>query len=98
MCACDFDMMFTFVYTGWEGTANDSRVFADAVTRPENKFPFPNEGIKLPHFLLYMFKIESILYFDSDMQKIMQKKKNRILLCCGCWIYKHARILSTLSR
>lgn len=50
MCACDFDMMFTFVYTGWEGTANDSRVFADAVTRPENKFPFPNEGIKLPHF------------------------------------------------
>ncbi|KAM5567595.1 hypothetical protein ABKV19_015593 [Rosa sericea] len=44
MCACSFDMMFTFVYTGWEGTANDSRIFADAVTRPENKFPFPNEG------------------------------------------------------
>lgn len=38
-------MMFTFVYTGWEGTANDSRVFTDAVLRPENEFPFPEEGM-----------------------------------------------------
>ena len=45
MCACSFDMMFTFVYTGWEGTANDSRVFLDAIMREENNFPFPNEGI-----------------------------------------------------
>ncbi|XP_038699618.1 uncharacterized protein LOC119996910 [Tripterygium wilfordii] len=41
MCACDFNMMFTFVYTGWEGTANDSRVFLDAISRPENHFPHP---------------------------------------------------------
>ncbi|XP_059436125.1 protein ALP1-like [Corylus avellana] len=39
VCACNFDMMFTFVYTGWEGTTNDSRVFYDAITRPENEFP-----------------------------------------------------------
>ena len=45
MCACSFDMMFTFVYTGWEGTANDSRVFSNAITRLENEFPFPNEGM-----------------------------------------------------
>ncbi|ONI01919.1 hypothetical protein PRUPE_6G167200 [Prunus persica] len=44
MCACSFDMMFTFIYMGWEGTANDSRVFIDAVMRPENEFPFPDEG------------------------------------------------------
>ena len=41
MCACDFDMKFTFVYTGWEGIANDSRVFLDALQRPENNFPWP---------------------------------------------------------
>ena len=34
MCACDFDMKFTFVYTGWEGTTNDSRVFLEALQRP----------------------------------------------------------------
>ena len=39
MCACDFDMKFTFVYTGWEGAANDSRVFLDALQRPKNNFP-----------------------------------------------------------
>ena len=35
MYGCDFDMKFTFVYTGWEGTANDSRVFLDAFQRPK---------------------------------------------------------------
>ena len=56
MCACSFDMMFTFVYTGWEGTANDSRVFMDALTRVENQFPFPNEGINsIITFLMFFF-------------------------------------------
>ena len=59
MCACSFDTMFTFVYTGWEGIANDSRVFSDAITRSKNEFPFPNKGmnnisiIKLKIILLY---------------------------------------------
>ncbi|XP_060667620.1 protein ALP1-like [Ziziphus jujuba] len=44
LCACNFNMMLTFVYAGWEGTANDSRVFLDAITRSENKFPLPKEG------------------------------------------------------
>ncbi|XP_059436793.1 uncharacterized protein LOC132169855 [Corylus avellana] len=44
VCACDFDMMFTFVYSGWERTTNDSRVFYDAVTRPKSEFPTPPEG------------------------------------------------------
>ncbi|KAK3218858.1 hypothetical protein Dsin_012828 [Dipteronia sinensis] len=43
MCVCSFDMIFTFVYMGWEGTANDSRVFLDAIGRQENCFPHPNE-------------------------------------------------------
>ncbi|KAK2641760.1 hypothetical protein Ddye_023523 [Dipteronia dyeriana] len=37
-------MMFTFVYTSWEGTANDSRVFLDAIGRQENGLTHPNEG------------------------------------------------------
>ncbi|KAF7832131.1 protein ALP1-like [Senna tora] len=41
MAICDFDMMFTFVYTGWEGTTNDSRVFLDAL-KPTNNFPKPH--------------------------------------------------------
>ena len=39
MCACDFDMMFAFVYIGWEWTTNGACVFLDALTRPEVQFP-----------------------------------------------------------
>ncbi|XP_056689106.1 uncharacterized protein [Spinacia oleracea] len=42
MCACSFDMRFTFVMVGWEGTANDSRIFWETITnREESKFPMP---------------------------------------------------------
>ena len=46
LCACNFEMFFTFVSAGWEGTANDSRVFIDAITKPKYKFPLPKEGIE----------------------------------------------------
>ncbi|XP_022892173.1 uncharacterized protein LOC111407089 [Olea europaea var. sylvestris] len=42
-------MKFTFVYCGWEGTANNSQVFVDAVTRSLNNFPIPREGFLAPY-------------------------------------------------
>ncbi|GAV83178.1 LOW QUALITY PROTEIN: hypothetical protein CFOL_v3_26628, partial [Cephalotus follicularis] len=33
MCACNFNMEFMLVYSGWEDTTIDSRVFLDALTR-----------------------------------------------------------------
>ncbi|XP_042944692.1 protein ALP1-like [Carya illinoinensis] len=44
LAACDFDMRFTFIYAGWEGTAHDARIFMDALTRPGINFPWPPEG------------------------------------------------------
>ncbi|XP_031112048.1 uncharacterized protein LOC116016021 [Ipomoea triloba] len=44
MAVCSHDMMFTFVYAGWEGSANDSRIFLDALSKPEIGFPLPLEG------------------------------------------------------
>ncbi|KAF5466007.1 hypothetical protein F2P56_015966 [Juglans regia] len=44
LCLCDFDMKFTYVYTGWEGTAHDAHVFLDALSRSRNQFPWPPEG------------------------------------------------------
>ena len=42
MCACSFDMKFTFVMAGWEGSANDSRIFWETITNvEETKFPMP---------------------------------------------------------
>ncbi|XP_077249249.1 uncharacterized protein LOC143888709 [Tasmannia lanceolata] len=35
LAACDFDLKFTYVLAGWEGSASDSRVLADALTRAD---------------------------------------------------------------
>ncbi|KAG5601962.1 hypothetical protein H5410_033332 [Solanum commersonii] len=34
-------MRFTFVATGWEGTAHDSKVLENALVEPTSQFPFP---------------------------------------------------------
>ncbi|XP_035841417.1 uncharacterized protein LOC110919634 [Helianthus annuus] len=41
MAACDFNMCFTFAWAGWEGTAHDTRIFLEALRKPEVKFPRP---------------------------------------------------------
>ncbi|GAV72636.1 LOW QUALITY PROTEIN: DDE_4 domain-containing protein, partial [Cephalotus follicularis] len=42
----DFNMIFTFVYAGWEGVAHDSRVLTEVMAAPSNNFPFPPPSIK----------------------------------------------------
>ncbi|KAK9135797.1 hypothetical protein Syun_015127 [Stephania yunnanensis] len=44
MAACDFDMCFTFISAGWEGSAHDSRIFLHAINTPSLNFPKPPEG------------------------------------------------------
>ncbi|XP_042479282.1 putative nuclease HARBI1 [Macadamia integrifolia] len=44
MCACSFDMRFTFVYAGWEGSAHDARVLDAARTNDNLGFPHPPSG------------------------------------------------------
>ncbi|XP_058211855.1 uncharacterized protein LOC131324046 [Rhododendron vialii] len=41
MAMCSFDMKFTFVYPGWEGSAHDGCVFFAAVSNPDFHFPHP---------------------------------------------------------
>ncbi|KAL0378529.1 UNVERIFIED_CONTAM: hypothetical protein Sradi_3158400 [Sesamum radiatum] len=43
LAICDFDMNFTYVYAGWEGSATDARVLDNAVSQDPN-FPFPPIG------------------------------------------------------
>ncbi|KAK6161036.1 hypothetical protein DH2020_004417 [Rehmannia glutinosa] len=44
MAACSFDMRFTFIWAGWEGTAHDSRILNEAIHRQSLKFPMPPRG------------------------------------------------------
>ena len=43
---CDFDMRFTYVLLGWEGTASDSRIIKNALSR-EDKLIIPRGNVKL---------------------------------------------------
>lgn len=44
MAACSFNMQFTFVWAGWEGSAHDARIFIEAINNTNIKFPKPPEG------------------------------------------------------
>ena len=44
MAVCDFDMYFTFVSAGWEGSAHDARVLDHATRTPGVNFPHPPPG------------------------------------------------------
>ncbi|KAL8510538.1 hypothetical protein ACS0TY_017384 [Phlomoides rotata] len=46
LAVCDQHMNFTFVLSGWEGSAADSRVLRDAVTRPN--------GLRAPNGCYYL--------------------------------------------
>ncbi|KAF0705149.1 hypothetical protein AaE_014638 [Aphanomyces astaci] len=51
LAACNFDLMFTFVLAGWEGTAGDGKVYADALTKgltlPSDGFDILDAGFAL---------------------------------------------------
>ena len=36
LVACSFDLKFTYVLPSWEGTASDSRIIKNALTRNDN--------------------------------------------------------------
>ncbi|XP_074365343.1 uncharacterized protein LOC141706508 [Apium graveolens] len=38
---CDFNMIFTFVWAGWEGIAHDSRILTEVVADIDSGFPLP---------------------------------------------------------
>ncbi|KAH9078343.1 hypothetical protein Ae201684P_019434 [Aphanomyces euteiches] len=60
LAACDFDLMFTFVMTGWEGTAGDGKLY-EAATRkrlstPEIGFDILDAGFALTKTCLTAYR------------------------------------------
>jgi hypothetical protein len=47
MCVTNLDLCFTFVCSGWEGSAHDARIFTETINDPTMNFPTPDEGIVL---------------------------------------------------
>ena len=47
MAVCSFDMLFTYVVCGWEGTAHDQRILLDTISDERLKFPHAPPGKKV---------------------------------------------------
>ena len=69
MCACNFNMRFTYVHSGWEGSANDSRVMQDALGHVEYEFPWLPRGKKKKKLRIW-FWIWSLLHLTWHFQNI----------------------------
>lgn len=55
LVACTFDMKFTYVLAGWEGSAHDGRLLRSAVSRNGSRLTVPNGMLILQ--ILYKFII-----------------------------------------
>ncbi|GJX72400.1 putative nuclease HARBI1, partial [Tanacetum coccineum] len=66
LVACTIDLKFAYVLSGWEGTASDSRIIKDALTRddklviPEGKYYLVDGG--LPHRSTLMAPYRGVRY------------------------------------
>ncbi|XP_048501562.1 uncharacterized protein LOC125497893 [Beta vulgaris subsp. vulgaris] len=62
LAACSFDLKFTYVLPGWEGTASDSRILKNALTRedslhiPEGKYYLVDAGYMLTGGLITPYR------------------------------------------
>ncbi|CAI9286136.1 unnamed protein product [Lactuca saligna] len=66
LAACSFDLKFTYVLTGWKGTASDSRILKNALNR-DDKLVIPNGhyylvDADLPHSTILMAAYRGVRY------------------------------------
>jgi hypothetical protein len=58
MAAVDFDLKFTYLLAGWEGTAHDAVVLADALERPN--------GLRVPEGNIFVLEFYAHNSTDSS--------------------------------
>ncbi|KAL0015455.1 hypothetical protein SO802_002524 [Lithocarpus litseifolius] len=100
LCVCNMDMQFTFVHSGWKGSANDSRVFEEAISDQKHGFPWPPTGSYymvdsgLPIGTSFLPPHKSTRYhaqeFHSSGRRIISKKE--------LYNYRHSSLRMVFER
>nr|KAJ0205939.1 hypothetical protein LSAT_V11C500290280 [Lactuca sativa] len=102
MVVCDFNMCFTFVWAGWEGTAHDTRIFDEVLQIPDLNFPYTtgdkyyvvDAGYPNTRGYLAPYKDTNIRYylpdFDVDIRllfvNLVDRKRNLTISTHHCKI------------
>jgi hypothetical protein len=94
---CDFDMLFTYVLSGWEGQAHDGKVLADAsenqgLTCPPGKYYLADAGYALSWMTLTPYR--GVRYHLKEWSRAPDKPQNKEEL----FNLRHASLRNVVER
>ncbi|XP_042460406.1 uncharacterized protein LOC122043909 [Zingiber officinale] len=69
LAACNFDLEFIYVLSGWEGSAHDSLVLTDALSR--------NNGLKVPRDNEVPSSSSEQVYEDDNFNQLFSQEQQR---------------------
>ncbi|KAJ0734418.1 putative harbinger transposase-derived nuclease domain-containing protein [Helianthus annuus] len=96
LAACTFDLKFTYVLTGWERTASDSRIIKDAFSRsdklviPTGKYCLVDAG--LPHTSTLMTPYRGVRYHLKEYSTRAPKNSKEL------FNLRHASLRNAIER
>ena len=88
MVAVDFDLKFTYVLAGWEGSAHDALILADALER--------NDGFVVPAGISEQFLVAFDRFITTGSNTTHDLLFVRKILPRGCGLCRAARVSSTI--
>ena len=98
LAACSFDLRFTFVYPGWEGSAHDSTVFKDALAKglwrpPQRRYYLADAGYTTSlHLLIPYSKTRSHLREQASAASQRPQTKEEL------FNLRHAQLRNAIER
>ncbi|XP_073049526.1 uncharacterized protein [Primulina eburnea] len=69
LAACNFDLEFIYVLSGWEGSAHDSNILTDALSR--------NNGLKVPQENQVPQPSSEQVYKDNNFDQIFDTQEQQ---------------------
>ena len=93
---CNFDLLFTYVLSGWEGSAHDGKVLHDGVCRGltllPGKYYLGDAGYGLSRFVLTPYR--GVRYHLKEWARAQQKPRNKEEL----FNLRHASLRNVVER
>ena len=100
MFACDFDLKFTFISCGWEGSASDAGVLRSALTKgfhvPPGKFYLVDGGYaNTPSFIA---PYRGVRYHLSEFKRRGSSQRNEYANYKELFNHRHAQLRNHIER
>ncbi|KAK1423491.1 hypothetical protein QVD17_18794 [Tagetes erecta] len=98
LAICDFNMVFTFIVAGWEGTAHDARILNESLVDPDFEFPFPPTDkyylcdAAYKHTRGFMAPYRNVRYWLGDF------RRRRALNSKEKFNHAHAKLRNVIER